>query len=137
MHVHSKILSITFSHHPLLVDYRISIYLIDIGRHSSGFLCAVVKHHGLDHSVIGTELSITWYTVRKLRYNEHQILKQRKEALLLKKTHLLQHVCGIEGSIASNSCVDKSRGVAMDMERKGRQRIWSVIGSLNMMSSWS
>ena len=42
--------------------------------------------------------------------------------MLLKKTRLVQRVYGIGGSIAPNSCVDKSRDVAMDMERKGKAK---------------
>jgi len=58
-------------------------------------------------------------TVRKRRCNERQTLKQRKQEKLLKKTHLIQRVYGIQGSIAPKSCVSESNDDAtMDMERE-------------------
>ena len=71
-----------------------------------------------------------YLTVRKRRCNEHQILKQRKEAVLLKKTRLVQRVYSVEGSIAPNSCIDKSRDVAMDMKRKGKAKNLECHGKL-------
>ena len=70
-------------------------------------------------------------TVRKRRCNERQTLKQKKR----QSTCLVQHVYGIQDSIAPNSCVSESSDAAMDMKRQRTQNVIDSLVNLNTMSS--